>query len=129
MSVSPLPTDARVLRDVAVGGAIGAVLRAACLAVVAAAGMSELAGVVAVNLVGVAVLAWLVGAASRELRWTARGPLLATGLLGSFTTFSGLVVPLAVLAADRAAFAVAWGVGSLVTGVLLADTVLRRGRP
>lgn len=123
------PTDRRVLRDVAVGGAAGAVLRAGCLAAAAAVAGSEVPGVVAVNLLGALLLARLVALSLRDQRWLARGPLLATGLLGAFTTFSGLVVPLALLVSDGApGTAMAWGVGSLVAGVWLADRGLRPDR-
>lgn len=122
-------TDPRVLRDVAVGGAVGASLRVGCLAAVVAVAGDDLAGVVMVNLLGAALLGRLAAASLRDPRWIPRAPLLATGLLGAFTTFSGLVVPLALLVGDGApAAATGWGLGSLVAGVWLADLALRWGR-
>ncbi|HSK21723.1 MAG TPA: CrcB family protein [Egicoccus sp.] len=122
-------TDPRVLRDVALGGAVGALLRVGCLAVAVAVAGDDLPGVVVVNLLGAVLLGRLVAVSLRDPRWIARAPLLATGLLGALTTFSGLVVPLALLVGGGApGAAAAWGVGSLVAGVWLAGLGLRRGR-
>jgi CrcB protein len=124
-----LPTpDRRVLRDVAVGGAVGAVLRTGVIAVAFAAAGGELPGVVLANLLGAALLGRLVAVSLYDPTWGVRGPLLASGLLGAFTTFSGLVVPLALLIEEGAPIAaLAWGVGSLVAGVWLGDRCLRSG--
>lgn len=104
-------------------------MRVGCLALAAAVVGDELSGVAAVNLVGAVLLGRLVAVSRRDPRWIARAPLLATGLLGAFTTFSGLVVPLALLVADGdAAAAAAWGIGSLVAGVWLAGLGLQPGR-
>ncbi|MEX2504602.1 MAG: CrcB family protein [Egicoccus sp.] len=127
MPASPPTPDRRVLRDVAIGGAAGALLRAGCLAVAVVLAGADLPGVVFVNLLGAALLGRLMAASRQDPRWAARGPLLATGGLGAFTTYSGLVVPLALLVDDGAPFAaVAWGLGSLAAGVWLARRGLGR---
>lgn len=127
MSASPSTTDPRVLRDVAVGGAVGALSRWGLLAAAVAVWGTDLPGVVVANLAGAALLGRLVTLSDRDPRWLARGPLLASGLLGAFTTYSGLVVPLALLLADgHRTLAVGLGAGSLVAGVWSARRGLRR---
>jgi len=56
-------------------------------------------------------------------------PLLAVGFLGSFTTFSGLVVEVTLLAdARRAALAAGYAALSVTAGLLVAFVGLRWGR-
>lgn len=109
--------------QVAVGGAVGAALRAAALLAVGtgtwAAG--PLATVAAINVLGAAGLGWLTARARVDGRWRAWVPLLGTGLAGSLTTFSGLTLQL-VLVADTFGVAVAAtaAVGQLGVGLVAA---------
>jgi CrcB protein len=114
---------------VAVGGAVGAVLRAGVVtATLAAAPGGETAGVLAINVLGAAALGWLVGRARHDAGWARLLPSLGTGLLGALTTFSTLAEQLArqVVAGDVLA-AVVLGVVSLAAGVLAALLGLRLG--
>lgn len=70
--------------QIALGGALGAVLRYLCVSAVAFP-----YGTVAVNVLGCFVmglaLVWLVESGSDHGRWA---PLIMSGMLGGFTTFS-----------------------------------------
>jgi CrcB protein len=115
-----------VLRDVAVGGAIGATVRTGILVAAFSAVTLEFAAVIGVNLLGAHLLARLIARAGHDERWRRRLPLLGTGLLGSMTTFSGLAVPLAVAAASgRWAAVLVAAAASLVGGVVVVRSVLR----
>ncbi|MFA9443965.1 CrcB family protein [Egicoccus sp. AB-alg6-2] len=121
--------DLRTVRDVAIGGALGALLRSVLVLLAVAATRGELLVVIGLNVVGAYLLARLLSGAERDDRWRRHAALLGTGLLGALTTFSGLVLPLAFLAADGdPAAAVAWGFGNLGLG-LAAAAVGLRGTP
>lgn len=114
---------------VAVGGAVGALLRAGVvIATLTAAPGGEVAGVLAINVLGAAGLGWLVGRARHDAGWARLLPLLGTGLLGALTTFSTLAEQIARHAATgRLLVAVLLGLGSLAGGVAAALLGLRLG--
>ncbi|WP_165403767.1 CrcB family protein [Egicoccus halophilus] len=112
----------------AVGGAVGSLLRAGAVLAVLSAVHSELVPLLVLNVTGTYLLARLVVGARHDPRRRARLPLLGTGLLGALTTFSGLVVPLALLLVDGAGpLALVWAASSLAGGVAAAAAGLRRG--
>jgi CrcB protein len=115
---------------IALGGAIGAVARALLDHVAARAGWLAESGTLVVNLLGSLLAGFLVtliierSAVPLELR-----PLLITGLLGGFTTFSALSVQLArLVTAGDGVGAVTYAVGSVVLGALCAITGAAIGR-
>jgi len=112
---------------VAVGGVAGSLARAALGAVLPDEPGSW--AVLLVNLVGATALcALLARVPSREVRL-----LVGTGLLGGFTTFSGLTVEAVLLVeAGRpvvAAVYVLAGLGTLLAGGLLGSRLGRAVRP
>ncbi|WP_200936264.1 CrcB family protein [Marmoricola sp. Leaf446] len=120
---APLP--ASHLLAVAVGGAVGALLRwALTLAWPAAPGALPWV-VVVVNVVGSGLLAALPAlAVVRRRDWAA--PLLGTGVLGGFTTMSAASVDTVVLLdAGRPVAGAAYVLGTLV-GALLAVLLVSR---
>jgi CrcB protein len=75
------------------------------------------ATVFAINLAGALALGWLVGRWARPGRDPGWGrPFFATGLLGSFTTFSALALDAAHLAGPRPGVALAYVVASVAVG-------------
>ncbi len=121
---------------VALGGAIGSVLRyGVSIAVAERFGLAFPYGTLVVNLTGSLCIGIVAGLAMRgdagmtpELRL-----FLATGILGGFTTFSSFALENLVLVRDGTpAVAVLYALGSLVLGVLAASlgmTVARAGAP
>lgn len=117
------------------GGAVGTTLRLALVTplVAVADGGWPLATFV-VNVAGAFLLGVLVVLAETRPGLRARLPLLATGLLGSLTTFSALVVGTVLLAEAGHPFAAgAYLGGSVVAGLTAAALGLRvplgRARP
>ena len=106
---------------VGVGGACGALLRHALADVLPGLSLPTLAA----NLLGCLLLGLLVGARPDDpvLR-----PLLGTGLLGGFTTFSGLALSTDLLLLDAPVLAAALLAANLVGGLLLTALGLRLGR-
>lgn len=107
---------------VALGGAFGAVARALVDQAVARAGWLAEYGTLAINLGGSLIAGLLVtliverSMVSPELR-----PLLITGLLGGFTTFSALTVQLSrLLTTGDTVSAAVYAVGSVALGALCA---------
>lgn len=103
---------------VAVGGAVGALARAGF-----GESFGPLWGTLLVNVLGAAVMGYLIIALTRE--WMR--PLLLTGFLGGFTTVSALALDTNVLAGDSAlaaagyfALTIALGVAGMAAGVNLA---------
>jgi CrcB protein len=89
------------------------------------------ATVFAVNVAGALALGWLVGRwgrPGREPGW--RLPFFATGVLGSFTTFSALALDVAALVGPRPGVALVYGLGSVGVGwaAAAAGWSLGRGR-
>ena len=101
---------------VAVGGAVGAPLRALVSAWAAGTALGRPLGTLLVNLAGSLALGLVLGWLARvpEGASTLR-PLVAVGLLGSFTTFSSFAVELIQLAQERSlGAACAYGAATLV---------------
>jgi CrcB protein len=105
---------------VALGGAFGAVARALIDQAVARAGWLAEYGTITINLVG-SLLAGLVVTliVERSMVPSELRPLLITGLLGGFTTFSALSLQLSrlITAGDTVSAAV-YAVGSVALGAL-----------
>jgi CrcB protein len=107
---------------VALGGAFGAVARALMDQAVARAGWLAEYGTLTINLVGSLLAGLLVTLiVERSMVPAELRPLLITGLLGGFTTFSALSVQLSrLLTAGDAVGAAAYAVGSVALGALCA---------
>ena len=114
--------------QIAFGGALGAVLRYLCVSVVSAPW-----GTAAVNIAGSfamgLALVWLMESGTDHARWA---PLLMTGVLGGFTTFSAFSLDtLRLFEAGQVGLAAAYVLGTVVmclvavlVGVLLGRGVL-----
>jgi len=133
----PFPPLPYVLA-VGAGGAIGAVMRHAFMVAVpsqmGAFPMVTFAeNVVGSFLLGV-VLISLLRAPALGARWR---PFLATGVLGSFTTFSNVSVQVVELATGGAAatavlylsLSIALGLSSAAAGIVLGVRLMKRFRP
>lgn len=125
----PIPVDRRTFLLIAVGGAVGAVVRTLVTEHAPRAPGRLSVTTLAVNLVGALLLGVLMGHVSRraEDRW--RRPLLAVGLLGGFTTFSTLCVDAARLTASGATgtalieltISLIGGIAAVAVGVAIAS--------
>lgn len=107
---------------VALGGAIGAVARALLDQAVSRAGWLAEHGTLTINLLG-SLLAGLfvVLIVERSMVPAELRPLLITGLLGGFTTFSALSLQLSrLMAAGDAMGAAIYAIGSVALGALCA---------
>ena len=115
-------SDARFVGLVAVGGAVGTLMRhGAGQAMLVATGTFP-ATTLMINVVGAFTLGLLLGALARhrpdDTTWR---PLVGVGVLGAFTTFSTFSVETVQLVrADRVAGAAFYVVASIVAGVLAA---------
>lgn len=111
--------SARVVLLVAAGGAVGTLARDAVLQPRPDADGAFPLSTLTVNLLGALLLGWVLAALvprRRSLR-----PLLATGLLGSFTTFSGLATgAVLLLDAGRPVVAAVYALSSVVGGLVAA---------
>ncbi|MBW6457013.1 MAG: CrcB family protein [Trueperaceae bacterium] len=116
---------------VAAGGAVGTAARAGLVWLLPAQAGGFPATVFMVNVAGALALGWLVG------RWELRAggppwqlPFFATGLLGSFTTFSALALDVAALVGPRPGVALAYAAASVAVGwaAAAAGWSLGRGR-
>jgi len=121
-----IPPGPRTALLVALGGLAGAWLRVALTEWVRPGWLPW--GTFTVNLIGAALLGWLLP------RWRAAArprhaiPLVAIGGLGSFTTFSALAVEVVVMAdGGRAPAGLLYGAGSVAAGVLAATLATRLG--
>ena len=111
----PVALDRRSVALVAVGGALGAVVRTGLAEQFATPAHRFPVTILAVNLTGALLLGLLMGLVARRDRDTWRRPFLAIGVLGGLTTFSTLCVDAARLtAAGDAGLA---GLDLLVTSV------------
>ena len=117
---------------VAVGGAVGALLRALVIAGLPIEGMLSVA---IINILGSAALAAVLVLGERRLHDHAKWqhlwrPALVTGLLGGFTTTSGYaVLTNEAWRSGESASAIAMGVGSVALALLvhaLVDVIVRR---
>jgi fluoride exporter len=131
-SARPAAPPAAHVLAVFVGGAAGTAVRAMVGAVAPTIGRVPVS-TIAINVVGAFALGALLALLAR------RGPdagrrrtvrlLLGTGVLGGFTTFSSLAVDTAVLLdGGRPAEALAYGLGSVLAGVLAATLGAGVGR-
>jgi CrcB protein len=122
-----------VLVQIALGGALGAVLRFMLSSVtVRLFGTGFPWGTFAVNLLGcfaMGVVASLV-LLRADPYWQRNAPLLMTGILGGFTTFSAFALEThQLIERERLVAAAAYAGGSVVLGVaaLVAGLALGRG--
>ncbi len=127
--------DPRLLGLVALGGAVGSVLRYAVWLVMPQPGGWPL-GTFAVNVAGAFALGFLLEALARRGPETPRGRrvrlTLGTGLLGGFTTYSSFALELERLLSDGGAgVAVGYAAGTLVlgTGAALLGVMLGARTP
>lgn len=107
---------------IAIGGALGAVARALIDQAATRAGWSAEYGTLTINLIG-SLLAGLIAVliVERSMVPSEVRPLLITGLLGGFTTFSALSLQLSrLMAAGDAVGAATYAFGSVVLGALCA---------
>lgn len=81
-----------VVLAVAGGGAVGTAGRVVVFAALGALGLGVVYPLIAVNLVGALALGWYVGRGSARSAHPNLVAFVAAGLLGSFTTFSGLAL-------------------------------------
>lgn len=128
MTSAPAQTPAtgpswRILGLVVLGGALGAMARAALLWPGRADPLSGVLLTAAINVVGALALGLVVGVmGSRHPRARA---FLGTGVLGGFTTFSAFAVQMATSVPWEALLL---ALGAMVLGVLAAGLGLRMGR-
>jgi fluoride exporter len=125
--------DRGELGAIFLGGAAGALLRAGLVEAFGDGAPSWPWATFAVNVLGAFLLGYFVTRLGERLPLsTYRRPLLGTGFCGALTTFSTMQVELLrMLDADRYAMAAAYGVGSVVAGLLgvhLASAMVRRLR-
>jgi CrcB protein len=107
---------------VALGGAFGAVARALMDQAVARAGWLAEYGTLMINVLGSLLAGLLVTLiVERSMVPSELRPLLITGLLGGFTTFSALSLQLSrLITAGDTVSAAAYAVGSVALGALCA---------
>jgi fluoride exporter len=116
------------------GGAAGTVLRAGLVEAFGDGAPGWPWETFAVNVTGAFLLGYFVARLRERPPLPAYGqPLLTTGFCGALTTFSTVQVELlGMLDADRYATAAAYGIGSIVAGLLgvrLGSATVRRLRP
>jgi CrcB protein len=120
--------DATRLGLIAAGGAAGAAARWQVSVHVPVARGTFPVTTFAINVLGAALLGYLVGRVPvRDARSEAWRLLLGTGVLGGFTTFSTYAVEIARRLPDHAATAVAYAVLSVVAGIVAAVVGLAFG--
>lgn len=126
------PMAAGTLGAVAVGGAVGALLRWLLeLALPAGAGWPDGPATLLANVLGSAALAWLVVHEGRRALPGWVRPGVGTGLLGGFTTFSTYAVQVAVGGRTDPLLALAYLVLTpvlCVAAAAVAGTLARRPR-
>lgn len=134
VTVSPPPhRELRLLGLVALGGAVGSVLRYALAVALPWDGQAWPWATLTVNVVGAFLLGWVLESIAmrgpetfglRRLRLFA-----GTGVLGGFTTYSSLALEAERLLAHGSwGVALAYGAGSLVIGTLAALLGVAVGR-
>lgn len=115
--MTPSPLRASVLAAVAVGGAVGAVLRFWLSSAFPDASGTFPWTIFTVNVMGCGLLA-LLPALAAVRRHPLLTPLLGTGVLGGFTTYSALASETVQLLATRPAAALGYAVATVVVGGL-----------
>ena len=113
---------------VALGGAAGALTRAA---VVAAFGDQPWWGTLLVNVVGCLAIGYLLVVVRTSPRASVIAPLAVTGFLGGFTTFSALAIDTVVLIDIAPVTAAVYLAVTLLVGLLavpLGEATARRSR-
>lgn len=128
-SLAGVPMPPSTALAIAIGGAVGALVRLALAELVPVAGVPW--GTLMANLAGTAVLATLVGLAPRLATGSRLVPALGPGLAGALTTFSTLQVETLRLGAESGPAAAAAYLGvSILAGLAVAVGCLRlvRGR-
>lgn len=125
-----MTSSSRLLIAVMLGGAFGAVARFVVVDALGTAGLAASVSLVAVNVAGAFALGWMRSDAAAGREWASGAVVfLTTGLLGTFTTFSGYIVESVELwrLADFAAAAVllvgsvGFGLGAAVAGRKLGE--------
>lgn len=128
-AVRAAPDPLRRFAAVFAGASVGTAGRIAVAGAVATAGWASPTATVAVNLVGSFVLGWFVGWRQRR---PGPGRILVTfwgiGMLGAFTTFAGFARDIVEIAGDGWPGALAYGVGSIAAGLVLAAAGVTLGR-
>ena len=124
------PLSPAVLAAVAAGGAAGSLCRYLVSVATVAAGFAGPFGTLAVNVVGGVAIGVLAELFAREMLHPLLRPLLITGVLGGFTTFSafsleavGLWRQDALLAALYIVASVALSLKGCIAGLWLARTL------
>lgn len=116
-----------------VGGAVGTVLRAGVMTAVPPDPAGTPWATFLVNTTGAALLgllagwAWARAAAGGSLPPTLL-PLVAVGVLGSFTTFSAFALEIALALDGQPLMAIGYAAASIGTGLALAVLGVRGGR-
>jgi CrcB protein len=129
----PRRIDRLELGAIAIGGAVGALARVGLSKAFPADPGSWPWVTFAINLAGAFMLGWFVTRLQERLPLsTLRRPLLATGLCGTFTTFSTVQVEaLVMIDRHRDGLAAGYMAASVIGGlalVLLASALVRRVR-
>ncbi len=128
----PHRVDQRQLGYVVIGGALGALARAALIAPIADPGVVPWV-TLAINVVGAFLLGVVVGTLGD--RHPHARAFLGTGMLGGFTTYSALAVETALwfgqpwMAAGLAAASVVAGVAGAIAGLLAGRRLSGFARP
>jgi len=125
--VSPLSPI--VLASVAAGGAAGSVARYVVSIGAVGLGFSSFWGTLAVNVAGSFMIGLLAELFVRELVPPALRPLLITGFLGGFTTFSAFSLEVVALWREGMAYALVYVAASVMLSVAacLGGVMLVRG--
>lgn len=113
---------------VALGGALGALARAAVVGIV---GDQPWWGTLLVNVVGCLAIGYVLVVVRTSPRASVLLPFLVTGVLGGFTTFSALAVDTVVLLDVAPLTALIYLAATLIVGLLavpLGATLARRSR-
>lgn len=105
------------LGTVALGGAAGSVCRYLVSLAAPALGLSPVWGTLAVNVAGGLAIGFLAELFARETIPPLLRPLLVTGFLGGFTTFSAFSLEVLALARESAGIAALYAAGSVALSV------------
>lgn len=118
--------DRRELGAIFLGGAVGTLVRAGLVEAFGDGAPGWPWATFGVNVVGAFLLGWLVATLPPATR---HRPLLTTGLCGGLTTFSTFQVELLkMLEAGRSGLALAYGLGSVLAGLIGVQAGIATGR-